>query len=66
MELTFHEVSMFDGIVRYSKSMKLHSLWMKFNSVTQSLEVADKREKPTIRWQLKVQKIATNSLNFHH
>ena len=46
--------------------MKLPSLWIKFNSVENSLEVADKREKPIIRWLLKVKSTGKHNLNFHH
>lgn len=63
MELKFSRVGVFECIMRYAKAVKLTSLWLRYDSVSHRLEVADRQENEEIRWLLRVEEVGRNTLN---
>jgi hypothetical protein len=49
--------------MRYAKAVKVSSLWMRYDSVSQRLEVTDRKEQEDIRWLLRVEEVGRNTLN---
>ncbi len=66
MELKFSRVGIFECILRYAKAVKLGSLWLRYDSVSQRLEVTDRKEGEEIRWLLRVEEVGRSTLNIQH